>query len=471
MSFIAVDLGASSGRVALGRLEGQPPQQRLSIEILHRFPNGGVPVRGGLYWDVLNIWREILHGLKLAAGRGEVASVGVNTWGVDYGLVDKRGELLGGVRHYRDSRTDGVLTRAFGLMPRADLYAHTGIQLLPINTAFQLLCESPTRLESAHKLLMTPDLFHFWLSGKAVCERTIASTSQMYDPRSREWSKSVLDALNLPANLLPEPVPAGTDLGPLTPEVSRLTNLSGTQVIAPAAHDTASAVAAVPAEGQDWAFVSSGTWTLVGLEVPEPVLTPAALAAELTNEAGANDQTLLMKNGMGLWLLQQCDLAWKLDYADLYAQAAQVEAGPLIDPEDARFAAPGADMPQRVQAYCLETQQTPPQTPAEITRCIVESLAQATAKALTVLEEVSGKHLNTVHIVGGGSQIALLNQRIADLSGKTVMAGPVEATLIGNLLIQAQTLGYLRRDELRGVVRRSETVQIFEPAALEAAHA
>jgi len=466
LKVLAVDLGASSGRVALGTLDGGV----LDVEILHRFPNGAVPVRGGLYWDVLGLWREVLHGLTLAARRGPVASVGVNTWGVDYALTDEHGELVGGVHHYRDPRTRGVLEEAFALMPRADLYAHTGTQLLPINTAFQLRRESPERLGAARQLLMTPDLFHFWLCGQAVSERTIASTSQLYDPRTGDWSGPVLKALGLPAELLRPVVPAGTDLGELRPEVAQLTGLHGTRVTLPAAHDTASAVAAVPAEGEDWAFISSGTWTLVGLEVPEPLLTPAALAAELTNEAGADDRTLLMKNGMGLWILQQCNEGWKLDYADLYARAAEVASGPRIDPEDARFAAPGADMPLRVQAYCRETGQTPPQTPFELTRCLLESLAREAARSLTLLERVSQRTVQTVHLVGGGSRISLLGQLIADASGRRVVAGPVEATLIGNLLIQAQTLGHLRPGERRGVVRRSGPLHTFLPQEA-AAHA
>ena len=452
---IAIDLGASSGRVALGTLsEGQ-----LTVDILHRFPNSGVPVRGLLYWDMLGLWREILHGLKLAAGHGDIQSVGVNSWAVDYGLIDGRGDLLRQVHHYRSLRLDGVMERVRAQLTDEAVYSATGIQFLPFNTLYQLAAESPETLKRADKLLMIPDLLHYWLCGVAVTERTNASTTQFYNPQTGAWAAELLDALNIPIKLLPDLQEPGTDLGELSPGVVRETGLTETRVILPATHDTASAVAAVPAEGQGWAYVSSGTWSLVGIETPQPIITPRSLAENLTNEAGVGGTTRLLKNVMGLWIIQQCNEVWGLDFGDLYAQATEVPVGPLIDPDDARFLPPGLDMPQRVQKYCLQTGQIPPQSPAEITRCVLDSLAAKTAQILRTLEEVGGQTINTVHTVGGGSQIALLNQRIADASGKTVIAGPVEATLMGNLLIQAgQSLSEVRR-----TVRDSCQLQTFRP--------
>lgn len=465
---IAIDLGASSGRVALGTLQGG----HLSVEVLHRFPNGGVPVRGGLYWDILGLWREILHGLGLASSRGPVASVGVNSWAVDYGLLDDEGELLGGVHHYRSARLDGVMERVRARLGDETIYGATGIQFLPFNTLYQLAAERPERLAQAQTLLMVPDLLHFWLCGSRVTERTNASTTQFFDPRTGEWATSLLEALNLPTHLLPPIVPPGTDLGELSPEVVRETGLHGTRVIAPATHDTASAVAAVPAATGEtgWAYVSSGTWSLVGIETPGPVLTDAARAANLTNEAGVSvagkgGTTRLLKNVMGLWIVQECRRAWgNPDFAALYEGAASVPAGgPLIDPDDARFLAPGLDMPARVQAYCAGTGQPVPQPPAEIVRCVLESLAHRTADVLDQLEAVQGQPIRTVYVVGGGSQNALLNQSVADLSGRTVVAGPVEATLMGNLLVQAEAGGDIPRGGVREVVRASEALTTFTP--------
>ena len=341
------------------------------------------------------------------------------------------------------------------------IYSATGIQFLPFNTLYQLAAEAPETLKRADRLLMIPDLLHFWLCGVAVTERTNASSTQFFNPLTGSWAAGLLDSLGISTQLLPEIVESGTVLGQLTPDVERETGLTGVQVIVPATHDTASAVAAVPAQGRHWAYVSSGTWSLVGIETPQPVINARSLAENLTNEAGVGGTTRLLKNVMGLWIIQQCNEVWKLDYAELYAQAAGVASGPTLDPDDARFLPPGADMPQRVQTYCVQTGQHPPQTPAEITRCVLDSLALRTAQILSTLEEVGGQQIDTVHVVGGGSQIGLLNQLIADASGKTVIAGPVEATLMGNLLIQAgQSL-----TELRRTVRDSCELQTFSPKA------
>ncbi len=452
---IAIDLGASSGRVALGTLEGG----QLHVEILHRFSNGGVPVRGQLYWDILGLWRGVLHGLKLAAQHGEIVSVGVNSWAVDYGLLDGRGDLLGQVHHYRSPRLSGVMEGVRARLSGERIYHATGIQFLPFNTLYQLAAEAPEHLARAQTLLMVPDLLHFWLCGVAVTERTNASSTQFFNPQTETWAAELLEDLNIPTKLLPRIVEAGTVLGELSPEVAHETGLRGVQVTLPATHDTASAVAAVPAEGEGWAYVSSGTWSLVGIETPRPIITPRTRAENLTNEAGVGGTTRLLKNVMGLWIIQQCNEVWGLEYGELYAQTAEVEGSPLIDPDDARFSPPGADMPVRVQTFCREAGQPVPQTPAEITRCVLDSLARRTAQILDVLEEVSGQPISTVHVVGGGSQIGVLNQLIANASGKTVIAGPVEATLMGNLLVQAGA----SLPEARQIVRASCELRTFRP--------
>ncbi|MEF2279453.1 rhamnulokinase family protein [Deinococcus sp. YIM 134068] len=457
---VAIDLGASSGRVALGTIR----DGRLEVEILHRFPNGGVPVRGGLYWDVLGLWREILHGLRLASQHGPIKSVGVDSWAVDYALLDEHDLLLDGVHHYRDRRTDGVMDELLTVLPRDAVYEFTGIQFLPFNTAYQLVAherQAPGILGRARCLLMVPDLLHFWLSGRRATELTNASTTQLYDPREGTWSGPVLRAFGLAGALLPEIVPPGTPLGDITHE----TGLSGTQVVAPPTHDTASAVAAVPATGEGWAYLSSGTWSLVGVETPTPVITPQALTYNLTNEAGVNGTTRLLKNVMGLWIVQECRRAWgDPEYAQLYgdAEAAPAE-GPLIDPDDLRFLPPGLDMPERVQRACEETGQAIPRTPAEITRCVLESLAYRTAEVLSQLEDVTGQAISTLHVVGGGAQVRFLNQLLANVSGRVVIAGPVEATLIGNLLVQAEACGSIPAGSLRNIVLASGGLETFEP--------
>ena len=464
---LAIDLGASSGRVALGTLE----DGTLRTRILHRFPNGGVPVpgQGGvrLYWDILGLWQGVLHGLKLAAETGQaIASVGVNSWAVDYALLDAQGGLLGGgVRHYRDPRSQGQMERAFGLMPKEEIYARTGIQFLPFNTAYQWLSEDPAQLWAAKTALLVPDLLHYWLCGVAVTEQTNASTTQLYDPGTGDWSVPLLEGLDLPRHLFPKIVPPGTVLGPLSPEIQELTGLRGVQVVASATHDTASAVAAVPASGDGWAYISSGTWSLVGIETRRPVIDAETLRLNLTNEAGVGGTTRLLKNVMGLWMVQECCRLWGVsDYVGLYAEAAGVPPGAVIDPDDARFLAP-ADMPAQVRAACRESGQAEPQTRSGTVRVILDSLAHKAAAVLDMLEEVSEQRVSTVHVVGGGSQIGLLNALIADASGRTVIAGPVEATLEGNLLVQAAALGFLGATPLREVVRNSVDLKTFQPSS------
>ncbi|MDQ3457767.1 MAG: rhamnulokinase [Deinococcota bacterium] len=462
---VAVDLGASSGRVALGVLEGG----RLEVTVLHRFHNEPASLRGHLYWDVLGLWREVLRGLKLAAAAGPVASVGVDSWAVDYVLLDEDGLLMDGAHHYRDARTDGVMEDAFKTLSRSELYERTGLQFLPFNTLYQLLAvkrDLPGLLARAARLVMIPDLFHYWLGGRIVGERTNASTTQLFDPRTAAWSPEVLAAFGLPPQLLPELVEPGTVLGTLTNEVARDTGLAGTALIAPATHDTASAVAAVPAEGEGWAFVSSGTWSLVGVETGAPVLTAAALGANLSNEAGVRGSTRLLKNVMGLWILQECRAAWgEPGFESLLGEAeAHGPLGLLIDPDDARLLPPGPDMPERVCRLVAERHGRTLTSRATVTRCVLESLAARYAEVLNGLERVTGLRVRTVHVVGGGAQIDLLNQLSADASGREVLAGPAEATLMGNLLVQAEALGTIPAGSLREVVRRSTTTRRFTPS-------
>ncbi len=444
---VAVDLGASGGRVALGTIQ----DGRLSVEILHRWPHAGVSVRGALFWNVLAIWREVQHGLTLA---GKIESVGVNSWGVDYGLLDPQGALLDGVHHYRGGRTDGVMEPELQRIGQGRVYEATGIQFMGINTAYQLVAHArsaPELMGIADRMLNVPDLFHYWLSGVKANERTIASTTQLYDPRQGDWAWDLIDAFRLPRGLFGTISDPGTILG-------EAEGLDGAKVVQPASHDTASAVAAVPAQGDDWAYVSSGTWSLVGIETPVPVITKDALAANLTNEAGVNGTTRLLKNVMGLWILQECRRAWgDVPFAELYAEAEAMPEGPTFDPDDPRFLAPGTDMPERVRSLCAVEGR------AAITRAIFDSLAAKTNDVLSALESVTGRTIRTVHVVGGGSQVAFLNRLIAQRTGRQVVAGPVEATLIGNLLLQAEAMGSIPKGSIRDVVRAGTVLQTYEP--------
>ena len=461
----AVDLGASSGRIAVGTLCGG----ELSVEIVHRFRTGPIQLPTGLYIDGVGIWRHVLEGLQEVAGRGGADSVGVDSWAVDFGLLSENDRLLDGVHHYRDPRTEGMYDLVAETIPKRDLYGRTGLQYQPFNTIFQLMAirrNAPELLDMARNLLLVPDLFHFWLSGSKRCERTNASTTQLYDPRARAWDTSILDDLGLPRHFLPELIEPGTPLGPLRDAVADETGLDGMQVIAPGTHDTASAVAAVPADaGGAWAYISSGTWSLVGVETDRPFVTDRGFRANLTNEGGVHGTTRLLKNVMGLWLLQESRRAWgEPDLPRLLADAADAPAfRSIVDPDHARFFAPGTDMPERIAAFCEETGQPAPADPPAFTRCILESLALKYAYALAILRDVSGIDAGTVHIVGGGSQNTLLSQWTADATGARVVTGPVEATVIGNLLIQAEAAGAIDPRERRAIVRRSSDLRTYEP--------
>lgn len=454
---LAVDLGAESGRVMAVRYTGST----LRLEELHRFPNTTVSVNGTLYWDFLRLWHDIQAGI--ANGKPlQPVSIGVDTWGVDFGLLDARGDLIGNPVHYRDRRTDGMQERVFARIERAQVFEQTGIQFMPINTLYQLmsLVEQPSpQLAIAHTFLTAPDLLNYWLTGAQVCEFTNATTTQLFNPRTGTWAAELIDAVGIPARIFPPIVQPGTRLGAY----------DGMQVIAPACHDTGSSVAGVPTQTASYAYISSGTWSLVGLEVAAPVINAAALAANVTNEGGVAGTYRLLKNVMGLWIVQQCRATWaaqghSYSYADLVQLAA---AAPplraLIDPNDGRFLPPG-DHPSLVQTLCVECEQPVPATHGAIIRCVLESLALAYRDVLHTLDMLAGHTTEVIHVVGGGARNALLCQMTADATGLPVVAGPVEATVLGNALVQLIALGELRDvAEARQLVATMGDLQRYEP--------
>jgi rhamnulokinase len=426
--YAAVDLGASGGRVIVGRVTvGQPGPSTVELTEVHRFGNEPVRLPDGLHWNIAGLYQEMLAGIRAA---GPVRSVGIDTWAVDYGLLDPAGALLGLPYHYRDSRTDG-------LAPVGD-YPVTGIQYLPFNTVYQLLAEPAERLAAARHLLLIPDLLGYWLTGQTGAERTNASTTALYDARTGDWAGDLLARLGLPRRLLPALREPGTPIGPLLPH----TGLEPVPLVAVGSHDTASAVAAVPAATADFAYISSGTWSLVGVELSAPVLSEASRAANFTNEVGIDGTIRYLRNVMGLWLLQECQRGWAApDTGALLAEAAAATPfGALVDPDDASFLAPG-DMPARIDAYCRRTGQAPPGTRGGYVRCILESLALAHRAAVRDAARLSGRRVEVIHLVGGGARNALLCQLTADACGLPVVAGPVEATALGNILVQARADG------------------------------
>lgn len=471
-AFLAFDLGAESGRAMAGIFA----DGRLRLEELHRFPNSGVRVGAALHWDVLALWRELQRGLALAAQRPDldVRSLGVDTWGVDFALLAADDTLIGNPYHYRDARTNGMMELAFRNVPRETLYAATGVQFMQLNTLYQLLALVQTRspqLEIARTFLTIPDLFNFWLTGRKVNEFTIATTTQCYDPRAETWAWAGLEQLGIPTALFGEIVPAGAILGPLRPELATMLGCAPVPVVAPACHDTGSAVAAVPAQGSEYIYLSSGTWSLMGIESPTPIITPETLAAGLTNEGGVGGSFRILKNIMGLWLVQECRRSWArggmdVTYADLTRMAEGAPAfSALIRPDDPRFLAP-PDMPAAIRDFCRETGQTPPENPGAMMRCALESLALEYRRVAEALDALAGRRLPVIHIIGGGSQNRLLNQFTADATGRLVIAGPVEATAIGNILVQALALGELRSlEEGRALVRASFPMETFAPRA------
>lgn len=434
----------------------------VSLHEVHRFPNRPVSVGGTLYWDILALWAGTVDGLRLAGRQADrLAGIGVDSWAIDYALLDESGHLLGNPVHYRDSRTDGIAGQVVDAIGSAQLYGTTGVQVLPFNTIFQWVAarDSVAMRDAAHALLI-PDLFTYWLTGRLGTELTNASTTGLLDVRSRRWSTALFDRLGLRTNLFPPLSQPGELIGP----VSERNGLRDTPVITVGSHDTASAVAGVPARDERFAYISCGTWSLVGVELDSPIATDAARAANFGNELGVDNTVRFLRNVMGLWLLQESIRTWEsagqpVDQGRLLAEAAQVPAGRfVVDPDRPEFLAPG-DMPARLRAECLRTGQPVPETPAEITRCIHDSLAAAYRRAVHGAAELSGRTVAAVHIVGGGARNALLCQLTADACQIPVIAGPVEAAAFGNVLIQARTAGVLsgRLPELRSLLRGTET--------------
>lgn len=461
--YLALDLGAESGRAIRGTLE----DDRLTLTEIHRFPNGAVQLPDGLYWNVLRLWEEIQRAIALASSV-PLESLGLDTWGVDFALLDETGALLANPRHYRDPRTNGMMDEVFRRVPRREIFAQTGIQFLQLNTLYQLFAlarQQPHLLQAAHTLLTIPDLFNYWLTGQQVCEFTNATTTQCFDPLRRTWATSLLEALDLPARLLPPVCEPGTILGPLSASPSVPPSASHPLVIAPACHDTGSAVVAVPAEGKGFAWLSSGTWSIMGVEVDAPCLDERALAYNFTNEGGVFGTWRLSKNIMGLWLIQECRREWGISYDEITRLAA--EARPflaVIDPDAEPFFHPGS-MSEKIRQFCARSGQPIPQTRGEVARVALESLALKYRLVLERLEALTGARLTPLHIIGGGTKNRLLNQFTADAVGRPVVAGPVEATAIGNLLMQAIALGHLADlQAARALVRRSFPLETFLPA-------
>ena len=452
--FAAVDLGAESGRVVRGRLA----DGKVDLEVAHRFENRPVRLPDGLHWNLLALFTEALAGLR--GLDGPLRGIGFDTWGVDYALLDGEGRVLGLPFHYRDARTQGMIARADERVPRAERYDATGIQTMPINTVFQLLADP--RADGAERIALVPDLLAYWLSGEFANEVTNASTTGLLDARTGTWARALIDRLGLPAApFAGDPVEAGTTLGPVLAH-----HEIHAAVHAVASHDTASAFVAAPLRSPRAAILSSGTWSLLGLELDSPVLTDTAREFNLTNERGVDGTTRLLRNVMGLWIVQECRRGWGDEHS--YEQLGELAAGaradvPLFDPDDDRFLAPG-DMPERVAAACAELGQPRPEGPGEIVRSAVVSLACKYRLVLERLERAAGVDVEVVHVIGGGARNALLCRLTADLLGRPVLAGPVEATALGNVLVQARAVGELGSlAELRAVAAASADPAVYEP--------
>jgi len=466
----AVDLGAQSGRVAVGTFDGE----RLTVDEVHRFPNEPLEEDGVLRWDVERLRGEVWNGLRQATRDLPVESVAVDSWGVDFGLLDGSGDLLQSPAHYRNSRRAAAFDSALELVPPRELYARTGIQLLPINTIFELAALAADRdavLSAAQRLLLIPDLFHHWLCGSETTEWTNATTTQCFDPRAGDWARDLIDRLGVPTTMLPEVVPPATRLGTVSAVPAAETGLGGAQVVAGATHDTAAAVAAVPLPTDGCAYLSIGTWSLVGIESSEPVMGDDAFRANLTNEGGVGGTYRVLRNITGFWLLDECRRAWAgAGHADEPAELVELarSAPPfrsLIDPNDPLFAEPG-DMPARIAAFCRDTGQPGPADVAETVRCIFESLALKHAETIELIGELTGRELDELHVVGGGARNELLCAWTAQASGRPVLAGPAEATLVGNLLVQALALGEIATlEQGRELVRASFSERLYEPSS------
>lgn len=469
--YLAFDLGAESGRLMHGALD----RGRLTVQELHRFLNTPIQKGGSLLWDVENLFREMLIGLRKAGEREDpVSSVSCDGWGLDYVLFDKSGNVIAPTHHYRDARTEAAVKSVLGRVSWESIFEHTGIQYMPINTLFQLAAEPEKRLRKAERLLTVGDSFNYLLSGVARVDQSSASTTQLYNPRTEDWAEPLIADLAFPRSLFPTIVPCGTKLGPLRPEIVKQSGLQHEdideiQVVASCSHDTAAAVAAVPAVGRNWAYLSSGTWSLLGTESPVPFMTSVCRDLNFTNEIGYGGSVRVLKNLVGLWIVQECRRDWSrkeqdYDYAMLGHLAASSDPFVyMINPADPRFLTPG-DMTDKIKAFCKETGQRTPKKPGEFIRCVLESLALLYRRTLRQLEECTGRKFERLHIVGGGSQNSVLNHFTANAVQIPVVVGPVEATAIGNLLVQAITMGHVSSlEEARKIVRDSFPIQTIQP--------
>ena len=472
--YLGIDLGAESGRVMAGLWDGK----QIRLEELHRFPNGGVSIGETLRWDILRLWSEIQKGLVIAGKRfgDSVVSIGVDTWGVDFVLLTKNNELLGLPYHYRDTRTHGMMAEAFAKVPRAEIFAQTGLQFMELNTLYQLLAlqkTNPDLLATADCLLTIPDFLNWCLCGARVAEFTNASTTQCLHPITGNWSYDLLKKFGLPENIFPKIVQPGAKIGVLRESISQKTGLGRVQIIAPPTHDTGAAVAGIPTANTgktNWAYISSGTWSLMGIESSKALLGPRMMELNFTNEGGVDGTYRVLKNIAGLWLVQQCKRSFAargrdLDYAELVRLAEQSSAlRSLINPDDARFVNP-PDMAIAIQDACRETGQPIPETEGALVRCCLESLAQKYKEVLGHLEELAGNRIAVIHVVGGGSRNDLLNQFTANACQRPVIAGPVETTVLGNLLSQVRAAGEINSlHDMREIIRASSEVKRFEPA-------
>lgn len=470
-TYLAVDLGAESGRVMAGTLNAQG---LLQLAEVHRFPNGGIRLGEHLHWDVLRLWHEIKTGLQQAGTQvgPNLRSIGLDTWGVDFGLLDAQDNLIGNPYHYRDARTDGMLEAVFDIVPRDEVYAQTGIQFMQLNSLYQLFAmvqANDPALSIARTFLTMPDLFNFFLTGVKFNEFSNATTTQCFNPVTKNWALELLAALGIPTQIFGQIVPPASVLGNLRPSIAAELGLAEISVVASAGHDTASAVAAVPASTDDYIYLSSGTWSLIGVELAEPLINVESLAANMTNEGGVGGKIRFLKNIVGLWMVQECRRQWasqgtKYSYVDLTQMAAAAPAfGPLVDPGNNRFLAP-EDMVVAIQTYCQETGQIVPTEKGAILRCSLESLALEYRWVAEQIDHLTGKKHPVIHIIGGGAQNKLLNQFAANATGRTVIAGPVEATAIGNILVQAIAMGEIASlAEGREIVCNSFEVETYEP--------
>jgi rhamnulokinase len=468
-NLLAYDLGAESGRGILGLFDGS----RLQLEVVHRFPNGPIRTLDTIHWDLLRLWSEMLTALRKAiADRGSIDALGVDTWGVDFALLGRNGTLLGNPRHYRDPYTEGYPEAAFATVPRLEIYRQTGMQFMRFNSLYQMLAMQRARsplLDVAESLLMMPDLLHYFFTGNQVNEFTDVSTSQMYDPTAKGWAHPLLRSFGLPTSILGDIAQPGTVLGSLRPSVMAETGAPAVPVVLPGSHDTASAVAAVPARDESWCYISSGTWSLMGVEIPAPLISEKTLEYNFTNEGGVGGTIRFLKNIMGLWLVQECRRSWEragqnhtYDELTRLAEAAPPFAA-LVDPDHSSFWLP-PNMPAALGEFCQRSGQSVPTEPGAVVRCALESLALRYRWVLERLEELLGHRIEVIHIVGGGGHNKLLNQLTADACNRVVLAGPVEATAIGNVLVQMIGLGAIGSlAEGREVVRRSFEVTAFDP--------